>query len=522
VKADQHRSRKIFGYHCRMAQRFAHNTAYSTIAGLIMSLGRFATTIAMARILGVDATGVAAFALWITSLICAVTSLGVYATLTRYLPELRSNEDGAQRMARLLLLPYAGTALFVATVSVAVYESNFLHLANILANVFVTADVNLIVALYVIQSLATFGLGYIIGQQRFRDFALVAAISNLLQLVIVIVAGSKWGVNGVLFGYIAGWLPFTFICARLRFGKIGVPEQLRNRVLKFTVFSWASTLANELVWARLEMAFLGHFWGNGAIGLYSIGFTLASLATQGPLLLTGGLLPYFAEAISSNQHGRAKVRLQTAMRLVAFFVLPMCFGVAALIPDLLPLMYGDSFAQGSLSAIILVSSAGLGANVVVPFAFINGMERSDFLFVLNIVGAILSFVLGLALVSSMGIVGAALARAAVQVYVLSTSLWFLRRRLDCQVPLVHLGSICISALAGAFVAGLIVSRIPGLPGLVLSVPMAALVYILLVRLLGAIPDEDIESLQALFAHVPPPLKRGTALALSVILGDRRH
>ena len=61
-----------------------------------------------------------------------------------------------------------------------------------------------------------------------------------------------------------------------------------------------------------------------------------------------------------------------------------------------------------------------------------------------------------------------------------------------------------------------------MPGLVLSVPIAALVYILLVRLLRAIPDEDIESLQALFAHVPAPLKRGTALALNVILGDRRH
>ena len=504
-----------------MAQRFAHNTAYSTIAGLIMSLGRFATTIAMARILGVDATGVAAFALWITSLICAVTSLGVYSTLTRYLPELRSNEEGARRMARLLLLPYAGTALVVATISIALYESNFLYLGNILAKVFDTADVNLIVALYVIQSLATFGLGYIIGQQRFRDFALVAAISNLLQLVIVIVAGYKWGVNGVLFGYIAGWLPFTLICARLRFGKIGVPEQLRNRVLKFTVFSWASTLANELVWARLEMAFLGHFWGNGAIGLYSIGFTLASLATQGPLLLTGGLLPYFAEAISGNQHRRAKVRLQTAMRLVAFFVLPMCFGVAALIPSLLPLMYGDSFARGNLSAMILVSSAGLGANVVVPFAFINGMERSDFLFVLNITGAILSFLLGLALVSSMGILGAALARGTVQVYVLSVSLWFLRRRLNCHVPLIPLGSLFVAALACALVAGLIASRVPGVPGLVLSVPIAALVYILLVRLLRAIPDEDIASLQGLFAHIPAPMKRGTALALNVILGPRR-
>jgi O-antigen/teichoic acid export membrane protein len=503
-----------------MTQRFARNTAFSTAAGLIMSIGRFATTIAMARVLGVEATGVAAFALWLTSLVCAITSLGVYSTLTRYLPELKSEED-ARKLTRLLLLPYGGVALLSAIMFAALYKIDFLGLADRTSAVIGTASLTLVIVLYVIQSLATFGLGYVVGKQQFRDFAVVSLISNLLQVSLVIIAGLKWGINGVLFGYIAGWLPFALICGRAGFGELGVPEQLRNRLYKFTIFSWASTLANELVWARLEMAFLGHFWGSGAVGLYSVGFTLASLATQGPLLLTGGLLPYFAEAISSNRQERAKIRLQTAMRLVAFFVLPMCFGVAALIPELLPLLYGSSFADGSLAAMILVSSAGLGANIVVPLAFINGMERSDFLFTLNITGAIFSLVLGVILVSSIGIVGAALARASVQVYVLTVSLWFLHRRLNCDLPLAHLGLLSVSALASAFVAGSLASHIPGLLGILLSVPAAALVYILLVRVLNAIPDEDIESLQGLFSHVPAPLQRSTALALSAILGGRR-
>jgi hypothetical protein len=103
---------------------------------------------------------------------------------------------------------------------------------------------------------------------------------------------------------------------------------------------------------------------------------------------------------------------------------------------------------------------------------------------------------------------------------LTASLWFLHRRLRCDLPLAHLGLLCVSALASASVAGFLASQVPGLLGLLLSVPVAALVYILLVRLLKAIPDEDIESLQVLFAHVPAPLQRGTALALSAILGNR--
>jgi O-antigen/teichoic acid export membrane protein len=504
-----------------MPQRFARNTAYSTAAGLIISIGRFATTIAMARVLGVQETGVAAFALWLISLVCAVTSLGVYTSLTRYLPELKSKDD-ARQLTCFLLLPFAGIALLTAGIFGILYVTDVINLASKTAILALNVNLLIITSLYVIQSFSSFGLGYLVGQQEYRGFAAVALISNLLQVPLVIVAGLRWGVDGVLLGYIAGGLPFALLCFGVGVGKPSLPAQLRQRLIKYAMFSWASTLANELVWARLEMAFLGHFSGSVAVGLYSVGFTLASLATQGPLLLTGGLLPYFAEAMSSS-HGlvRAKAMLQTATRLVAFFVLPMCFATAAVIPELLPLVYGESFASGNSAAIILVSAAGLGANIVVPLNFINGVERSDFLFALNITGAILSVALGFLLVSSFDVIGAALARASVQVYVLVASFWFLRYRLRCPLPLPQLALLFVAALISACVAGLVASQVSGVKGLLLSAPSAALVYVLLVRLLRAIPDEDIERLRGLFEQMPVPLQRGIDVALRVFLGGSR-
>jgi O-antigen/teichoic acid export membrane protein len=501
-----------------MAQHFARNTGYSTIAGLVISIGRFATTVAMARVLGVEETGVAAFALWLVSLLCAVTSLGVYSALTRYLPELKSSND-ALRLTRFLLLPFGAIAILTAAAFAVFYETDFVNLTGQAAAPLGKASVLVIIALYVTQSFASFGLGYLVGQQQFRMFAVVSLVSNVLQVSLVVAAGIKWGVDGVLFGLVIGGLPFALLCLRL-VGRPSLPAQLENRLFKFTIFSWASTLANELVWARLEMAFLSHFWGSGPVGLYSIGFTLASLATQGPLLFTGALLPYFAEAISSNELEKAKARTRTAMRLVAFFVLPMCFGVAAIVPEILPLLYGQSFAAGSTAAMILVSSAGIGANVVVPLAFINGMERSDFLFGINITAAILSVALGFFLVASLGIEGAALTRALVLIFVLSANLWFLHARLGCRSPLNELGRLFVSALASASAGGWLALEVTGLPGVLLSIPVQALLYIVLVRALKAIPDEDIESLRRLFAGLPGPLLRGTGIALNVLLGQR--
>src|ERR1700676_540015 len=112
-----------------MARGFARNTAYSSAAGLIISLGRFVTVIATARVLGVQETGVAAFVLWLISLISAVTDLGVYASLTRYLPELSSGKD-ARQLAYSLLLPFAGVALLTALVFTAFYTTGIVSPAT--------------------------------------------------------------------------------------------------------------------------------------------------------------------------------------------------------------------------------------------------------------------------------------------------------------------------------------------------------------------------------------------------------
>jgi len=502
-----------------MVQRFVHKTVYSTAAGLVISVGRFATLIAMARVLGVEETGVAAFTLWLVSLTGAVTNLGVYTSLTRYLPELKSYND-ERRLTCLLLLPYLGIILLVASFAVILITHN-LDLLHQTVTPLLHVSVTVVVGLYVVQSLASFGLGYLIGRQEFHIVAALAIVSNLLQLPLVIGGGLKWGVDGVLLGYIAGALPFAALCVTLIFWRPSLPPQLRTRLLRYATYSWASTLANELVWARLEMAFLSHIWGSIAVGLYSVGFTLASLATQGPLLLTGALLPYFAEAMSdSHRMERAKVMLQTAMRLIAFFVFPLCFGVAAIVPEILPLVYGNSFAAGASAAMILVSAAGLGATIVVPLTFINGMERSDFLFVANIAAAMMSAALGLIFVYYMGIVGAALARASIQIFLLSTTLWFLRCRLGCPLPLRDLSLLFVSALSSACTAGLIALRVPGLTGLFLAVLATTLVYLVLVRLLRAMPTEDFDRMAALFERIPVPLQRGISAA-RVLLGSAR-
>jgi O-antigen/teichoic acid export membrane protein len=139
------------------------------------------------------------------------------------------------------------------------------------------------------------------------------------------------------------------------------------------------------------------------------------------------------------------------------------------------MLYGSDFSDASLAAAILVCGAGIGATVSVPAAFTIGLERSDFAFLSNISGAIPSVVLGFLLVPSFGIVGAAICRRVVQFFLVVLTFWFVNRRLGYKLPVLELLGMLVAAIGCALVVRLLLSQMHQIPGLLLAIPVGALV-----------------------------------------------
>jgi O-antigen/teichoic acid export membrane protein len=138
---------------------------------------------------------------------------------------------------------------------------------------------------------------------------------------------------------------------------------------------------------------------------------------------------------------------------------------------------------------------------VLPSA-IAGRERNDFSFLANLVGAALMLGLSAALVPGFGIVGAAAARALVQVFLLGATIWFATRWLGYELPYSHLLRLVVAALASALVAHLFVIGIPSLVGMIVGGVCAALTYVVLVRVLGAVPVTDVDRLRSILGRLP--------------------
>lgn len=499
-----------------MSERFARNSLFSTLAGLGTALSGFLSMVIVARLLGPGGTGTIAFALWVVSLAVTCADFGIHQTLTRYLPQLTAKGDDtvAWSLAAFLLRP----GLILTTLGAAAFIWYGHSSAGEAAS---DRQLWWIVALlFALQSLTSFGIGLLRGMQRFDRAAKLTLISLLLQLAAVS-AGAYWGgIAGALLGYCAGSILPIVAIARLIGRPARIADDLRRRMWRFALFSWAGALTLTLVWSRLEIFFLERYHGMEAVALFTVGLTFAMLAAQGPLLLTGGLLAHFSESHALRDRAYLQSVYATATRVMAFILLPSCFGLAAILPVVLPAVYGSAFAAAVPVAGILVAGAAIGATGSVGSQIIYAQERSDFIFLSGLVGAVLSLAAGFLIVPGYGMLGAALARIAIHAVMFVLGSWFILRRLHLELPFVALAKLVLSALLSAAAAYLCTYAIANpVLAVAAAVTAGAAVYLAVVRGLGALPAHDIARLTSLTRRLPG-MARGPVTGLFSLLAPR--
>ena len=348
------------------AARFGRNSVLGAIAGLFITGSNFITSIVVARTLGVEGAGDIAYAVWLVTFLLPIFDLGIPSTIGQFVPALVGAGDGlhvhalAVWLFRLLLLALclaAGAVLLVfAIAGVSDWTWSRLPASEALRDLhFVVPESRwLIIASWlVVQGLASFSFTFLRGIQKFDWAAIIAVAGFVVQVSAVLVGSLVFGQNGAIAGYALGEIPAAAGCLQLFKGSAAIPPEYRLRIIRYARYAWAGNIAAAFVWSRLEIFFLGHFWNNELVGLFAAALSMSNLAVQGPMLLTSGLLTLFSEQMGRNDIPGLQRAFSAGTRVMAFLLVPSCLGAAAIMPTLLPLLYGSAFASAAPETVIL-------------------------------------------------------------------------------------------------------------------------------------------------------------------------
>jgi O-antigen/teichoic acid export membrane protein len=491
-----------------MSPSFARNTLLGFSSGAAVALAGFIGNAITARLLGPDNLGVFAYVVFCVTIGSMIAGLGIGTVQQRFIPNLRA--EGRDDEADGLI--GATTRLStVAAIIGAVVLFAFLFWPGrgaIEGPSATTRNVVIGLALvwFISWRMAEVYQFYLRGEQRFGELARLSAYSALIKLAVMALGAWLFGIPGALAGFVAAnLLPATRIFRLLRV-KPRLGQELRGQVTKFALASWATAVLGGLVFGRTEILFLEHYTGLGAVGLFAAAVTVAEMAVQLPPLLLSALLPRFSEQHGLGAQDEMHRLYRTMTALIAMLIVPLCFGLAAISPVLVPILFGAEFADAAVVASVLLVAAAVSSLGVTTFYLLQSIGKTGFLLMSNGVGLIGTIALGFLLVPRFGLIGAAWSRGIVQVTVVLIETWYVTRRLNISPPYRALGAIALAAVAQAAVAYLAVVELGGAVSLLVAIPAAVVVYLIGLRVLRVSSMVDPGLIERLVARMPDRLR----------------
>jgi O-antigen/teichoic acid export membrane protein len=497
-------------------QALVSNIGWSAIASLLTIVGRFTAGVVIARMLGPGRAGTLMYVLWIADFMLLVSSGAIPYVAVRFIADLNGQGREAASAAvsawlyrRYLWLSGAGAAM-----------------STLIAwRVAAPDQANLIAAClglhFVGLALHTYYLAYLAGHQEFRTSARIAVLSTVTLVAGVCIGTIMWDVPGALLGYVAGSIPGAVGSVRC-LGTVGqagrIPTDLRTRLIKYALYTWISAIVAGVTWTRTEVFFIQRYVGEYWVAMFTVGISLSTLATQGPLLLTGALVPHFAQLAGAGRLDVLRGRYGSALRILALLLFPMCLGLSSLIPVLLPFIYGREFVAAVPSTMVMVAFSAL-AFATVGAATAQALELAFFTAAAGTIGAIVAIVAGFVVIPGAGVWGAAWSRVTIQGGLVAAGAIYLSRYYRCRFPVRDLILILLAAAGCAACSWAIVSTSGQVGSILVAVPASALVYAVAVRVFRIVKPEDVQLLRELVVRLPAPVVPYVFVALSRLTGQ---
>lgn len=210
-------------------------------------------------------------------------------------------------------------------------------------------------------------------------------------------------------GFACGVAVLSWLWSERSFYRLRIRESLADLKKNWIFGKWV--FACGLVWAismNLYPWLLAAFHGTASAGIWAACLGVVALGNPAVLGAQNFLGPKIAH-VYAQEGGRSLRRF--VLRASVAFALPMLvFGLAMMFGGgpLVTLLYGHQYAGNGLVVTILAFNLAVSA---VAFSFSRALytvERADVELVVNLVGLFIMLTLGLWLVRSFGILGAAL------------------------------------------------------------------------------------------------------------------
>jgi len=384
-------------------------TLSSLIAIVYAKALGFAESVVVARILGGREFGLLTLVLSITSLVVALSTLGIPSALTKFLSGEASASQTAARKTLAVSLRVVILSTFVASVcsiavTVSVLGSYYQapEAAPLILTGIVVAGISSPILLFA---------NALQGLKQVTRLNVLTMIAGTAGLVLAVLLSLAWGVQGAVIAFLVvaalpGILSIRFVRSSIR----SLPNiDGRGMIAPRALLNYGlPTVVSGLI--VLSATYLLNSWLAVGIGLSDLGdFAVASSLAAAigfiPAAIGVPLVPVLSSlSVDDPQRGRAVV--PRVMRVITFVSVSLGVLMISFAPEILAATYGPEYSAAALPLVVLTLASTLAATTGVVGSHIAGAGRMWLGLGVNVVWSTTIVVAGFQLIPRYGAIGA--------------------------------------------------------------------------------------------------------------------
>ncbi len=458
------------------------------LAATLVSLSAgFFVSVITARVLGPAGSGTVAYAMWLVICASAIADRGLPQMVLRYAAGVQGDagERWKPMVRQALRLKLPGVALlFLLFVGFGILQwtegrdTRLLYTATGL--------------LFVAYALAAFSVAASHGRGLFREAAARTAAGSVMQVPLVLIGAALLGPAGALFGMLTRYLPQALYLPKHVDRTVPATQPtLTPDMRRYARSMWTNDMIEVVLLTRIEYLVLGFFVSATDVGYFAAAVVFAGLVGQMTFQLSPALLVGLTARGPEGPSPDAQARTyRNSLRLTALLVMPMGIGGAAIVPQLLPMVFGHAFQPAAQASSLFLLAAVSTGMAVVPWAYLAAREKSNSLLRLTLVSVCVTLVSLLVMVPIAGVLGAAIVRVLSEALMLGLFFYTVHVHDGPRAPWGALARALLAATLTGAAAFAISTAMPGAAGIGLAVLAGVVVFLTAVRLFGLIEADE--------------------------------
>lgn len=414
--------------------RLGQTSIIFILSRAIASAIGFFSTVYFTRLLGKEVYGFYAITLAVVSWLGITVTIGLGGAIIKRMSE--GNESGAY-LAAGIAIKTATSAIII--IGVVVFQDQ----VNSYVGEPVTGFIILLLIVSLISGLVNSALK---GTHQVHIFAPLSTVKKVAQnSIMVALVFIGWELTGMLFGRAIGAVLISVLGVYFIPTRLTVPEwQHIKSLFEYGKYAWLGSLRKES-FRSADIIVLGFFVSAGFTGIYAVSYTLAKFLDIFGSAIQTTLFPELSKRNSEGDDSMVKTLTNDALSFNGLFLIPGIVG-GTLLGDRLMRVYGDGFEEGApVLSILLVGILAYSYNKQL-LNTLNAIDRPDLAFRANAVFIGTNLILNVALVYTIGWIGAAIATATSATMGLIFGFYYTRRQVGFQVPVGEISRQLIAAL----------------------------------------------------------------------------